>query len=105
MLAPAHDIQNIMAPKTATMLAFRLRPSRLNPKPITTAGKRHSDSRTAARLLTAELEALVEIFSTTSTAELPGVTGLEGLKTHCACAGNPAVQARLTGPVNDDPTG
>jgi hypothetical protein len=51
------------------------------------------------------LLALVEMLITTSTAELPGVTAPEGLKLHCACAGSPAVQAKLTAPVNDAPTG
>ena len=40
--------------------------------------------------------AFVEMFMTTSTAELPGVTGVDGLKLHCAPAGSPEVQARVT---------
>ena len=49
--------------------------------------------------------AFVEMLITTSTAELPGVTGLDGLKLHCACAGSPAVHASVTAELNDDPTG
>jgi hypothetical protein len=45
----------------------------------------------------------VEMFITTSIAELPGVTGIDGLKTHCAPAGSPALQARVTGPLKDAP--
>src|SRR3954467_9652617 len=47
------------------------------------------------------LFAIVEMFITTSTAEFPGVTGVEGLNMHCAPAGSPAVHARLTAPEND----
>ena len=105
VLAPAHDIQNIMATKIiAAPVFFRPLPVLILPEAITSAGKRHIDKSNAARLL-ADDPLLVEIFSTTSTAEFPGVTGPEGLKMHCACAGNPAEQARLTAPAKDDPTG
>jgi hypothetical protein len=49
--------------------------------------------------------ALVEMFMTTSTAELPGVTGVDGLKTHWAPAGSPALQAGETTPLKDEPMG
>ena len=48
---------------------------------------------------------LVEMLMTTSTAELPGVTGVEGLNAHCAPAGNPPVHASVTAPANELPTG
>jgi hypothetical protein len=51
------------------------------------------------------LFALVEMFMTTSTAEFPGVTGVDGLKTHWAPAGSPALQARVTAPLKDEPMG
>jgi len=54
---------------------------------------------------TAALLDLVEMLITTSTAELPGVTGPDGLKLHCACGGRPDVHARETGELKDDPIG
>jgi hypothetical protein len=51
------------------------------------------------------LFAFVEMFMTTSMAELPGVTGADGLKLHWAPAGSPRVQARDTAPLKDEPTG
>ena len=53
--------------------------------------------------LLADLE--VEILITTSTAEAPGVTGADGLNEQCAPAGSPFVQASVTAPVNEAPTG
>jgi hypothetical protein len=51
------------------------------------------------------LALLVEMFITTSTAESPGVTGVDGLKMHCARPGSPEVHARATDRLNDEPTG
>ena len=47
----------------------------------------------------------VEILITTSTAEFPGVTAVEGLKMHWACTGIPAEHASVTAPLNVAPTG
>jgi hypothetical protein len=46
----------------------------------------------------------VEIVIATEAELFPGVIDPDGLKRHCAPAGNPE-QARLTGLVNDVPTG
>ena len=54
---------------------------------------------------TAALFDLVEMLITTSTAELPGVIGPEGLKLHCACGGRPDVQASDTGELKVAPIG
>ena len=108
LLVPAHDIQNMVVTIRITSPAIPrpARPAGLlkRPNPIINPGSSHS-AMNPARLWAAEALALVEMFKTTATAEFPGVTGVDGLKMHCACGGNPAVQARLTAPVNDDPNG
>ena len=53
----------------------------------------------------AALLAGVEMLITTFTAEVPGVTGVAGLKLHDAPDGRPAVHARLTGASNELPIG
>jgi hypothetical protein len=50
-------------------------------------------------------EVVVEMLSVTSTAELLGVTGVDGLKLHCAPGGNPAPHDRVTALVKVVPTG
>jgi hypothetical protein len=47
----------------------------------------------------------VEMLITTFTAEVPGVTGVAGLKLHDAPDGRPALHARLTGASNELPIG
>jgi hypothetical protein len=59
----------------------------------------------AAKTDTAALPAGVEMLITTFTAEVPGVTGVAGLKLHDAPDGRPAVHARLTGASNELPIG
>lgn len=109
LLTPAHDINNKMNgrnPASVSLRRFRL--LLRFPSPIDMPGSSkvayHIQARPPLHLKFA-VAALVEILITTFTAELPGVTGPDGLKMHFACAGNPVPQARLTAPLNDDPTG
>jgi hypothetical protein len=75
-----------------------------------TASGRYSQVayRTHLWAATADIAALlagVEMLITTFTAEVPGVTGVAGLKLHDAPDGRPAVHARLTGASNELPIG
>jgi hypothetical protein len=108
LLTPAHAVSNARK-KTATavnMVMWRMFAGRFHDKspPRTRPGTRPSQiAEDPDRFL--EAEALVEMLITTSTAEVPGVTAVAGLKLHCDPAGKPAVHARETAPVKDEPTG
>lgn len=72
-----------------------------------TASGKHSQVayRTHLWADTAAVLVGVEMLITTFTAEVPGMTGVAGLKLHDAPDGRPAVHARLTGASNELPIG
>ncbi len=53
----------------------------------------------------APVVAPVEMVIPIGAADLPGVTGVEGLKMHRAPAGSPPEHDKITAPLNDAPIG
>ena len=72
--------------------------------PGTSSHRAAVDRRLGAKCISAAPAAEVEMLMTTFAAELPGVTGVEGLNRHCASAGSPEHDS-VTAELNDDPTG
>jgi hypothetical protein len=73
-----------------------------------TVAERESDPDVPVTV-TVEVPALVattvEMLIRTGAEALPGVTGVDGLKRHCAPAGSPLEHDKVTALVNDVPMG
>jgi hypothetical protein len=113
-LTPEQEIK-ISRTGSAIVVAVRrysfpplLRCRRDEPKTQSSPGINSAAARTTSLLNVLFIAALlpcVEMLITTLIADAPGVIGVEGLKLHCEPAGNPLVQARVTGALNEAPMG
>jgi hypothetical protein len=111
LLTPPHDRSNKISGVKSTVARirprFRFRVA-LGDSP---KKKNRGNSNNAEKKIeecpayTVALLDFVEMLITTSTAELPGVIGPEGLKLHCACGGRPDVHASETAALKDAPIG
>jgi hypothetical protein len=88
------------------ILTFReMRP--IAPQPITIPGKNSHSAKKIEQWLDGHCQlaaaAGVEMVMTIFTAEFSGVCGVDGLNRHCAPAGSPCGQERVTARPNENP--